>query len=113
MRHLKTSIIEELEYTKEQILEKEQLYIDLYRSEYKNRCCNISDASFGDTKTNHPNRNEIIEKAARTTRENNSKLTEQERRAKWGQPGEKNGMFGRTHSEEVKQKSREKITLKI
>ena len=105
---LKTSIIEEVEYTKKLILEKEQYYIDKYKKNYGDRCCNLSDASFGDTKTNHPRREEIIEKTRKTISEKISSMTPEERKNKWGMRGSKNGMFGKTHSEEVRKKLRER-----
>ena len=83
--------------------------LDKFKKDYGNKCCNISDASFGDTKTSHPRREEIIEKTRITIQKNMGEMPDEERKKKFGQLGDKNGMFGKTHSEEVKQKAREKI----
>ena len=106
--YLKTSIIEKVEYTKNLILEKEQYYIDEYKKNYGDRCCNLSDASFGDTKTNHPRRKEIIEKTKSTLHELYSEMSPEEKKQKYGNCGNKNGMFGKTHSEEVRKKLKER-----
>jgi group I intron endonuclease len=108
LQNLKIKILEHIVYTKELILEKEQYYIDKYKKNYRERCCNLSGASFGDTKTNHPNREKIIEKTRNAIIELNSCLTEKERKEKYGRSGPKNGMHGKTHSEEVKKKLRER-----
>lgn len=73
----------------------------LYNIHYNN--------SGGDTLTNHPDREKIIERISNTLKENYSKMTEQERKDKHGLCGEKNGMFGKTHTDEVKQLLRERI----
>jgi len=59
-------------------------------------------SSGGDLMTYHPDREEIIEKIKNTIKENISKMSKEERQKKWGQSGEKNGMYGRTHTDEVK-----------
>jgi len=59
-------------------------------------------SSGGDLMTYHPNKEQIIEKTKDTIKENISKMSKEERQKKWGQPGEKNGMYGRTHTDEVK-----------
>ena len=61
-------------------------------------------SSGGDLMTYHPDREEIIEKIKNTIKENISKMSKEERQKKWGQPGEKNGMYGRTLTDEAKQK---------
>lgn len=71
----------------------------LYNMHYNN--------SGGDTLTHHPNRTEIIEKITMTIIELNNNMTKQERQQKYGQNGEKNGMYGRTHTDEVKKRSSE------
>lgn len=53
-------IVEEVEYKKDLILEKENYYISLYNS--KKDGYNIGDASFGDVLSDHPNKSAIIEK---------------------------------------------------
>lgn len=57
----------------------------------------------GDNLSNNPNRDEIIEKIRKSNKE---RLKDPNERKKCAQFGEKNGMFGKTHSEEVKQKLR-------
>ena len=76
-------------------LEDENIRDKLYNLHYN--------SSGGDMLTYHPNREEIIEKINKTQKEQISKMTKEERQAKWGQNGEKNGMYGRTHTDEVKQ----------
>jgi len=68
----------------------------LYNIHYNN--------SGGDLLTHHPNRTEIIEKMARTITELNNNMTKEERQQKYGQSGETNGMYGRTHTDEVKKR---------
>lgn len=97
------SILETVPYEKKSIMEREQFYIDFYREKHKSRCCNIAEASFGDTKTHNPKRQEIIEKTSATISHQMSILTNEEKRYKFGVFGERNGMYGKTHSDEVKQ----------
>ena len=68
----------------------------LYNIHYNN--------SGGDLLTHHPNRTEIIEKMTRTITELNNNMTKEERQQKYGQSGEANGMYGRTHTDEVKKR---------
>jgi hypothetical protein len=96
IENVKFFIIEEIQYEKKIILEREQYYID--KTKERGRCANVSDASFGDTKTGHPNREIIIEKTSKTIQKNMDNLTGEERKEKFGNPGELNGMFGKKHS---------------
>ena len=59
-------------------------------------------SSGGDMLTYHPDREEIIEKIKNTQKEQISKMSKEERQERWGHNGEKNGMYGRTHTDEVK-----------
>lgn len=93
-------IIEEIPYEKDKILEREQYWIDTLNS--KENGYNIADASFGDILTNHPLREEIINKIKKTLRDKISAMSEEERKEKWGKPGDKNGMYGRHRTEEEK-----------
>ena len=93
-------IIEEIPYEKNKILEREQYWIDTLKS--KENGYNIGDASFGDVLTNHPLREEIINKIKKTIHRNLSAMTKEERKEKWGQLGDKNGMYGRHRTEEEK-----------
>jgi group I intron endonuclease len=52
----------------------------------------------------HPDREGIIEKIKTKIIDNYSKLSKEEKQQKWGQPGVKNGMYGRTHTDDVKQR---------
>ncbi len=94
-------ILEKANYD-ENIVKLENHYMQILNS--KQHGYNIANASFGDTLTNHPNREKIKQKISKTLLEKNSKLTNEERKQKWGRCGNKNGMFGKTHSPEVKNK---------
>jgi len=93
-------IIEEIPYEKDKILEREQYWIDTLNS--KKNGYNIADASFGDSLTNHPLREEIISKIKKTLNDKNSAMSVEERKEKWGRQGDKNGMYGRHRTEEEK-----------
>lgn len=101
-------ILETVPYEKKSIVEREQFHIDLYRMKHKSRCCNITEASFGDTKTHNPRRQEIIEKTSATLSRQMSMMSIEEKREKFGMLGERNGMYGKTHSNEVKQRLSER-----
>jgi group I intron endonuclease len=58
--------------------------------------------SGGDLLTHHPNKEAIREKIIETHKANLSKMTSEERSIKYGKCGEKNGMYGKTHTDEVK-----------
>jgi len=72
--------------TKKELLSYEQAFIDKNIGGY-----NIAPASGGDMLSNHPNKEEIIEKMAATLRIKNRQMTSEERKKKFGKPGEKNG----------------------
>lgn len=93
-------IIEELPYNKKILLEREQYWINTLDS--KNKGYNISDANFGDVISHHPNKEHIVERIKNTLRLKYNDMTLEERKEKWGKPGEKNGMFGRHRTEEEK-----------
>jgi len=60
-------------------------------------------SSGGDMLTYHPNKELIIEKRRKSQKESNSKLTHEEHKLRFCMKiGEKNGMYGRTHTDEVK-----------
>jgi group I intron endonuclease len=75
-------------------LENEGIRDKLYNLHYN--------SSGGDMLTYHPNKEQIIERMKNTQKEQISKMTKEERQERWGQSGEKNGMYGRTHTDEVK-----------
>lgn len=59
-------------------------------------------SSGGDILSNHPDRKDIISRITNTLNNNYSKMTDEEKKEKHGQPGEKNSMFGKTHTEEAR-----------
>lgn len=75
-------IIEELEYTKSAIIAREDYWISKLDSKVNGY--NIADASFGDTLSTHPNKAEIFDKISESLRKNNSLLSEDERKQKFG-----------------------------
>ncbi|ADI96468.1 putative homing endonuclease GIY-YIG family [Acinetobacter phage Ac42] len=95
-----TEIIEEIEYEKELIIERENFWMSKLDS--KKNGYNIADASFGDVLSTHPNRNEIIKKISSTINKSISLMTSEERKEKWGLPGYLNGMYGKTHLDSTK-----------
>jgi group I intron endonuclease len=90
----------ELEY-----LENLEIRDLLYNLHYNN--------SGGDTLTNHPEREDIIKRRTDTINEKFSKMTDKEKKDKYGQSGEKNGMFGKTHTEEVRKMLSLKAKLQV
>lgn len=79
----------------------EEVVIDLFMQ--RGLCVNIGlSAVGGDNLTMHPRRSEIIEKMTQSLKVRFAGMSEDERREKYGRPGELNGMFGRTHTDEVK-----------
>jgi group I intron endonuclease len=60
--------------------------------------------SGGDLLTNHPDKEKIREKIINSFKETLNNMTTEERNKKYGRIGEKNGMFGKTHTEEVRKK---------
>lgn len=95
-------IIERIPYEKDIIIERENYYIKEFNS--KTEGYNIADASFGDILSSHPNREDIVSRISKTLRENISKLSAEERKLKYGMPGESNGMYGKTHTQDVRDK---------
>lgn len=83
-------IIENVEYNKD-IQIREQYYIDTLNSKVNGY--NIADASFGDVLTHNPRRDEIVENRRQIQLKNNSLMTEEQRKATWGKPGELNGRW--------------------
>jgi group I intron endonuclease len=68
----------------------------LYNLNYNN--------SGGDLLKHHPNKEAIREKIIQSHKETLSKMTPEERSIKYGKCGEKNGMYGKTHTEENRKK---------
>lgn len=61
-------------------------------------------ASGGDLISYHPNKREIVKRISLTLKLNRAKIPQKERVKRWGKFGPKNGMFGKTHKKEVKQR---------
>jgi group I intron endonuclease len=60
--------------------------------------------SGGDLLSNHPDKEKIREKILKSQAENMSKLSSEERKQKYGKCGERNGMYGKTHTDEIRKK---------
>lgn len=56
----------------------------------------------GDNLSRHPRREEIVKAITETLRQQVSEMTPEERKLRWGLPGKKNGMFGKTHTTQVR-----------
>ena len=70
---------------------------------------NIGLGSFGgDNYTRHPNKEAIVKKRTETHIERMSALSSEERSILYGKFGAKNGMFGKTHTPEVRKRLSEK-----
>ena len=52
--------------------------------------------------THHPDKELIREKISKSHTETMSKMSSEERKEKYGKNGEKNGMYGKTHTEEAR-----------
>lgn len=61
----------------------------------------------GDNLTLHPDREKIIERRVTSQLTTNAKLSSAELSEKYGKFGEANGMFGETHTDEIKEFSRQ------
>jgi group I intron endonuclease len=71
----------------------------------RNKLYNLNfNNSGGDLMTNHPDKEKIREQIISSYKETLSKMSLEERKEKYGRPGEKNGMYGNSHSVEVRQK---------
>lgn len=58
----------------------------------------------GDNLSRNPNRTEIVKKITGSLNERIGDMSPEERREKWSRPGETNPMFGRAHTDEVRQR---------
>lgn len=56
----------------------------------------------GDMLSHHPNKKEIIKKGIETKKKNIELMTEEQRKKSYSKFGEKNGMFGKTHTKEAR-----------
>ena len=57
----------------------------------------------GDMLSHHPNKKEIIKKGIETKKKNIELMTEEQRKKSYSKFGEKNGMFGKTHTKEARE----------
>jgi len=88
--------------SKEELLTTEQTYLDLNENGY-----NLAPAAGGDILLNHPNKENIIKAMTESVRKRYKNMTSEEKKKIHGKPGSLNGMYGRTHTDEVKRKSSE------
>jgi group I intron endonuclease len=58
--------------------------------------------SGGDLLTNHPDKEKIREKILKSFANTINKMSKEELKQKYGRPGEINGMYGKTHTEEAR-----------
>ncbi len=78
----------------------EQHIIDTVPNLYNTSKC----ASGGDLISYHPNKQEIIKKMKISLKKRYDNMTPEQRKQIYGKSGELNGMYGKTHTEEVKMK---------
>lgn len=91
--------------TREEAFAAEQTYIDLTPDEL---LLNIGrSVQGGDNLTHNPNRADILMRIGKSHRETYQNMSPEDRIKLHGQPGEKNGMFGRTHTEETRERLRQ------
>lgn len=75
----------------------------LHNLSIRNKLYNLHfNNSGGDLLSNHPNKDIIYKKISTTMIYKNSKLTKEQKSKKYGQSGEKNGMYGKTHTKEAR-----------
>lgn len=99
----KCEILEEHPF-ENSLMALEDYYITKMNS--KQNGYNIADASFGDTLSHHPNKKEIFAKIGSKLRENNSKLSEEQRKEKFGSVSTRKGttwpeFYGEEKSKEM------------
>lgn len=92
-------IVEECE--ENVLLLREQFYLDTLKP-YENGFNIGRHASGGDNLTFNPNRDDIIQRMTNTINYNISKMTEQERKEKWGKNGELNPNYGNRWTDEMR-----------
>lgn len=87
-----------------------QLEKDLINKLIKTGCLfNIVNAAVGgDAITFHPNRQAIANRHRFIVNERMSKMSNEEKKKIWSRPGDKNGMYGKTHSLEARKNISEK-----
>lgn len=96
-----------LEYVqdKNEVVKREQFHIDRYLKDSPELLYNIGmKSNGGDNLTHHPNREQIIQKIQKSIRDKNKSMSIEQRKILYGQPGKRNGMYGKTHSAETRKK---------
>lgn len=64
---------------------------------------NIGKSAYGgDNISRNPRREEIVAAMTETLRQQVSEMSQDERNLRWSRPGDKNGMFGKTHTPQVR-----------
>jgi group I intron endonuclease len=82
---------------------EEKLIIKSYTGLNKNLLANISlNSKFGNSLSNHPKRDDILDRRNKTQAKNIASMSVLERKNLWGKNGSANGMFGRQHSVETR-----------
>lgn len=84
----KCSILEEIPYEKDLIIERENFWINKLNT--KENGYNIADASFGDTYTNNPKKEEILAKRSKTVKAKMKAFGSEKRKELYGKSGENN-----------------------
>lgn len=93
------------EVPKEELLDVEQMYLDCLDFDCLMNVSKFS--SGGDLISYHPLNKEYRKKQSDLVSERMAKLSKEDKQEMFGLPGEDNGMYGKNHTEEAKQKMRE------
>lgn len=94
-------ISEILTESREDAYELEDKYIKQFCS--NTLCVNIGNsARGGDNLTHNPNKKDIIDRRTVTQKRKLSEMSPEERKSKYAKFGERNGMYGKTHTPEVR-----------
>lgn len=102
--NLSFSIISSFETEREARLEEESLIKNAMQTDLRHVLNQSTYSSGGDLISNHTNKDEVLKRRSATIKANASVMTKEERSAVWGKPGILNGMYGKTHTKEVKDK---------
>ena len=91
--------------TEQEARDREEYWISYFLDNALDLSLNIQRSSCGgDTISEHPNRDLIVQKMTASLEVRFSSLSPEERKEKYGKLGARNGMFGRTHTKEVREK---------
>ena len=81
----------------------------ILKNKNNKKMLNISlGVSGGDNLSRNPNKESILDRRTESVRKTMAVLSSEQRKTKYGRPGSKNGMFGRTHTDEVKKRLSER-----